>query len=101
MMNPVVWIQDAPPHRRGTFSAAVFQGESQSQNAGPTMDGVSADPWSVKVPISTAIVAVVKIGDTLQLSPNFGCAELTIQQITKTPGWYILRCIANERAPMP
>lgn len=100
MMNPVVWIADAAPHRRGTFSAAVFQGESQSTSAGPTLDGLTADPWSVKVPISTALVADIKMGDALHLGPKFGNAELTVQQVTKTPGWYIIRCTANERAPM-
>ena len=36
MLEPVVWIEDAAPHRRGLINAAVFQGESQSTSAGPT-----------------------------------------------------------------
>ena len=52
MLELVSWLQDAAPHRRGIIRAAVFQGESQSTAAGPTLDGVTADPWSVKVPIT-------------------------------------------------
>lgn len=101
MLEPVVWVQDAAPHRRGLINAAVFQGESQSTSAGPTLDGLVADPWSVKVPISTALVADIRIGDTLKLGPRFADQTLTVQQITTTPEWYVIRCTANERAPAP
>ena len=99
MLELVSWLQDKAPHRRGIIRAAVFQGESQSTAAGPTLDGVTADPWSVKVPISDALVSQIAMGDTLTLSPRHGNAVLTVQQITATTGWYIIRCTANERAP--
>ena len=99
MMELVSWLQDAAPHRRGIIRAAVFQGESQSSAAGPTLDGVTADPWSVKVPITDALVTQIAMGDTLTLSPRHGNAVLTVQQITATPNWYVIRCTANERAP--
>lgn len=99
MLELVSWLQDAAPHRRGVIRAAVFQGESQSASAGPTLDGLPADPWSVKVPIDDALVSQIALGDTLTLSPRFGNAVLTVQQITATPLWYVIRCTANERAP--
>lgn len=99
MLELVSWLQDAAPHRRGVIRAAVFQGESQSAAAGPTLDGLTADPWSVKVPIDDALVSQIALGDTLTLSPRFGNAVLTVQQITATPRWYVIRCTANERAP--
>ena len=99
MLELVSWLQDAAPHRRGIIRAAVFQSESQSTAAGPTLDGVTADPWSVKVPIIDALVSQIAMGDTLTLSPRHGNAVLTVQQITATTGWYIIRCTANERAP--
>ena len=99
MLELVSWLQDAAPHRRGVIRAAVFQGESQSTSAGPTLDGITADPWSVKVPITDATVVQISIGDTLALSPRHGSTVLTVQQITATPQWYVIRCTANERAP--
>lgn len=99
MLELVSWLQDKAPHRRGVIRAAVFQSESQSTAAGPTLDGVTADPWSVKVPITDALVSQIAMGDTLTLSPRHGNAVLTVQQITATTGWYIIRCTANERAP--
>lgn len=99
MMELVSWLQDSAPHRRGVLRAAVFHGESQSSSAGPTLDGLTADPWTVKVPLTEALVASVALGDTFTLSPRFGGAVLTVQQITPTREWYIIRCTANERAP--
>lgn len=97
--QPVVWRQDAAPHMRGTFAAIVLQGESQSQSAGPSVDGILADPWNVFVPLTTAIIAHVKIGDTLTIGPAGAETELTVQQITRTAYDYVIRCTANERAP--
>lgn len=99
LSQPVVWRQDAAPHTRGTFAAVVLQGESQSQAAGSTVEGQLADPWNVFVPLTTAIIAHIKIGDTLTIGPAGAETELTIQQITRTPFDYVLRCTANERAP--
>ena len=101
MLRPVQWTEDAAPHRRGIIRAAVFQGESQSTAAGPTLDGVTADPWSVKVPITDALVSQIAMGDTLTLSPRHGNAVLTVQQITRAlDGYLVVRCTSEERAPM-
>ena len=101
MLEPVVWIEDAAPHRRGLINTAVFQGESQSTSAGPTLDGLTADPWTVKVPICEASVLRMKMGDALKLGPRFADQTLTVQQITATNRWFIIRATANERAPAP
>ena len=100
MLEPVLWTEDKTPHRRGMIRAAVFCGESQSSSAGPSLDGVVADPYTLKVPISDALISQMKMGDTVKLSPRFAGAELTVQQITVTPGWIVVRCTANERAPI-
>lgn len=99
MMELVSWLQDKAPHRRGVIRAAVFQGESQSSSAGPSLGGVTADPWNVKVPITDALVTQVALGDTFTLSPRHGGIVLTVQQVTATPQWYVIRCTTNERAP--
>lgn len=99
MLELVSWLQDAAPHRRGVIRAAVFHGESQSTSAGPTLDGLTADPWTVKVPLSDALVSQIAMGDTLTLSPRFGGITITVQQITPTREWYIIRCTANVRGP--
>ena len=99
MMELVSWLEDKAPHRRGIIRAAVFHGESQSTAAGPTLDGLTADPWTVKVPSTEGLVVKIAIGDTFKLSPRFQGQLLTIQQITPTREWYICRCTANERAP--
>lgn len=101
MLEDVLWQEDAVPHRRGTFKAAIFQGESQSSGAGPTLDGVTADPWNIRVPIFTALVANIKLGDSLFLGAKHGGVVLTVQQITPTPNWYNIRATASERAPAP
>lgn len=95
--RPVLWTQDKAPHRRGTFEAAVLEGESQSMSAGPSTSGVIADPWNVMAALDVALVADMAIGDTLQLAPNG--PTLCIQQITRAPYWWQIRCTANERAP--
>lgn len=99
MLELVSWLEDKAPHRRGILRCAVFHGESQSTAAGPTLDGVTADPWTVKVPLADALVSQIAMGDTLKLPPRFGGALLTVQQITPTAEWFIIRCTANERAP--
>lgn len=101
MMEEALWTEDRPPHRRGGIPVAVFQGESQSASAGPTLSGVVADPWSVRIPISAALAANIKPGDTLLLGVRHGGAVLVVQQITRIPGWYVVRATAEERAPMP
>lgn len=101
MLEDVLWTEDAAPHRSGMIRAAVFQGESQSASAGPTLSGVVADPWSVRIPISAALAANIKPGDTLLLGVRHGGAVLVVQQITRIPGWYVVRATAEERAPMP
>ena len=99
--RPVLWTQDAAPHKRGTFCAAILQGESQQGSAGPTTDGILADPWSVIVPLECALVADMQIGDTLGLGPAYGGTVLTIQQITRTAHNYTIRATANERVLAP
>ena len=100
MLRPVKWTEDAAPHRCGTFAAQVLQGESQSQGAGPTVSGVLADPWTVRVPAAlpqNALAAYVKVGDTLTLAAG---VVLSVQQVTRAmDGYLVMRCTANERAP--
>lgn len=100
MLRPVQWTEDAAPHRRGTFAAQVLEGESQSQSAGPTLDPLTANPWTVRVPAShpqNALAAYVKIGDELAVAPG---VVLAVQQITRAlDGYLIMRCTSEERAP--
>lgn len=96
MSQEVVWREDAPPHRRGTFRAAVLQGESESSSAGPSLDGVVADPWTVFIPLGFALAGNIKIGDTLTILTGV-C--LTVQQITRTDHEYLARCTSEMRAP--
>lgn len=100
MLRPVKWTEDAAPHRRGTFAAQVLQGESQSQGAGPTVSGILADPWTVRVPAAlpqNALAAYVKVGDELTLAAG---VVLSVQQVTRAmDGYLVMRCTANERAP--
>ena len=100
MLRPVEWTEDAAPHRRGTFAAQVLEGESQSQGAGPTLDAITANPWTVRVPAAhpqNALAAYVKIGDVLTLAAG---VTLTVQQVTRAlDGYLVMRCTSEERAP--
>ena len=101
MLRDVMWREDAEPHRCGTFKAQVLEGESQSSNAGPTLDAITANPWTVRVPMATAenaLAAYVRMGDELTLGPGI---TLTVQQVTKAmDGYLIIRCTADVRAPI-
>ena len=101
MLRPVEWTEDAAPHRRGTFAAQVLEGESQSQGAGPTLDAITANPWTVRVPAAhprNALAAYVKMGDTLTLAAG---VTLTVQQVTRAlDGYLVMRCTADVRAPL-
>jgi len=101
MLRDVLWKEDAEPHRSGTFRAQVLEGESQSANAGPTLDAITANPWTVRVPIATAensLAAFVKMGDELTIAPG---VLLTVQQVTTAmDGYLIIRCTADARAPI-
>jgi len=99
MLREVLWTEDAAPHRRGTFRAQVLEGESQSANAGPTLDAVTANPWTVRVPAAmpeNALAAFVKIGDELTIAPG---VALAVQQVTRTlQGYIVIRCTSEMRA---
>ena len=101
MLRDVLWIEDAEPHRRGTFKAQVLEGESQSTAAGPTLDGITANPWTVRVPMANevnALAAFVKMGDELTIGPG---VTLAVQQVTKAmDGYLVIRCTAEARAPL-
>ena len=101
MLRDVLWVEDAEPHRRGTFKAQVLEGESQSASAGPTLDGITANPWSIRVPLANPInvlAALVSVGDELTIEPGI---TLTVQQATKAmDGYIILRCTSDARAPI-
>ena len=102
--EPATWRQDKPPHRRGVFPVAVLQSESQSQAAGPTLDGIPADPWTLVVALDVALVADFKRGDTIILDSRATgrgpAPSLVIQQITRTRWNWVVRCTDNERAPL-
>ena len=102
MLRPVSWRGDRPPHSVGTFYAQVLEGESQSTSAGPTLDGLVANPWTVRVPAAdcrNALAASVRMGDTLTLAPDG--PTLTVQQVTRAmDGYLMLRCTAEQRAPL-
>lgn len=101
MLRSVLWIEDAPPHRRGTFAAQVLEGESQSESAGPTRDGIAANPWTVRVPCAhpaNVLAALVKMGDELTIASG---VTLTVQQVTRSlDGYLVMRCTSNMRAPL-
>lgn len=101
MLRVVMWEEDAEPHRRGTFKAQVLEGESQSQAAGPSLDGIIANPWTVRVPAAdpdNALAAYVKMGDELTIAPG---VTLAVQQVTRAmDGYLVIRCTANARAPL-
>lgn len=100
MLRPVVWTEDAEPHRRGTFYAAVLEGESQSGAAGPSLDGFVANPWTVRVPRSNpanVLAELVRMGDELRVGP----VKLAVQQVTAAlDGYLVIRCTAEARAPL-
>lgn len=101
MLRDVLWTEDADPHRRGTFRAQVLEGESQSASAGPSLDGITANPWTVRVPAANpcnALAAYVRMGDELTIAPGI---VLTVQQVSQAmDGYLIMRCISNARAPL-
>ena len=101
MLREVLWVEDAEPHRRGVFKAQVLEGESQSASAGPSLDGITANPWTVRVPEAdpdNALAAYVKMGDELTIAPGL---TLNVQQVTKAmDGYLVIRCTADARAPL-
>lgn len=101
MLRDVLWTEDGEPHRSGTFKAQVLEGESQTTSAGPTLDGVVANPWTVRVPMATdqnVLAALVKMGDELTIAPG---VILTVQQVTRAmDGYLIIRCTQDMRAPL-
>ena len=101
MLRDVLWKEDAEPHRSGTFKAQVLEGESQSANAGPTLDAIAANPWTVRVPIANEmnpLARLVKMGDELILPPGI---TLAVQQVTVAmDGYLIIRCTSDARAPL-
>ena len=101
MLREVLWVEDADPHRRGVFRAQVLEGESQSASAGPSLDGIVANPWTVRVPAAhpdNALAAFVKMGDELAIGIG---VTLTVQQVTKAmDGYLVIRCTSEARAPL-
>ena len=101
MLREVLWVEDAEPHRRGVFKAQVLEGESQSASAGPSLDSIVANPWTVRVPEANpdnALSAYVKMGDELTIGPG---VTLAVQQVTKAmDGYLVIRCTAEARAPL-
>ena len=99
MLRDVLWTEDGGDNRRGTFKAQVLEGESQSASAGPTLDPIAANPWTVRVPESNpdnVLAALVKMGDELTIAPG---VTLTVQQVTKAmDGYLVMRCTENVRA---
>lgn len=101
MLRTVKWVQDAEPHKSGTFSAQVLEGESQSPAAGPSLDGLNANPWTIRVPQingQNPLAALVKMGDELTVAPG---VKLIAQQTTRAlDGYIIIRATADVRAPI-
>jgi len=101
MLRDVLWTEDKEPHRKGTFKAQVLEGESQSAAAGPSLDGIVANPWTVRVPaanIDNALAALISMGDELTIAPY---TTLTVQQVTRAlDGYLVIRCTADARAPL-
>lgn len=94
----VEWVQDASPHKRGSFRAVVNEGEDQSTSAGHTLDAVTAWPWTVRVNPVVATLAEIKVGDVINLLDRER-TSLTIQQITPAASGWRIRCTSNMRAP--
>lgn len=101
MLRTVKWVQDAEPHKSGTFQAQVLEGESQSPAAGPSLDGLNANPWTIRVPTvngQNPLAALVKMGDELTVAPG---VKLIAQQTTQAlDGYIIIRATADVRAPI-
>ena len=91
------WRQDKAPHAVGSLRAVVLHGESQSESAGPSRDGIAADPWTVIARETESLAVGIRAGDTLELA---GGTVLMVQQISRDRemGW-VIRCTANARAP--
>lgn len=96
MLEPLKWVQDKAPHRSGTFCAAVLHGAPDSQNAGHPLGSIVADPWGVQVPLGTALVAEIHVGDRLH-RVGIGAEVLTVQQISRDDSGWLLICSVNER----
>lgn len=96
MQDMLAWRQDRAPHKQGSFRAVVLEGESDSQSAGSSLDGVTANPWTVIVPLAVALIADIAVGDTL--TTVYG-VDLTVQQISKSETDWVIRCTSNMRAP--
>lgn len=92
MAEPVMWTEDASPHRRGTFDAVVLHG-GVSTGAGDPVSAMFADAWTVDVPDDVAIAADIRCGDTITRD---GC-RLTVQKITRNDDGWILVCTSDER----
>ena len=93
----VRWRQDKAPHVEGSFRAFLLHGETQSESAGASRQGIAADPWTVMVDDLPASCAAIAVGDSLTLLDG---SILSVQQLSKDPalGW-IIRCTANARGP--
>lgn len=96
-LEPLKWVQDKPPHRSGLVSGVVLHGAPDSQGAGHPLAQVVADPWMVSVPLHTAIVADIRVGDRLQ-RVGIGAEVLTVQAISHDDSGWLLTCTANERS---
>ena len=96
--EPVVWRQDAAPHRTGTFNAVVLRGGVDQANAGASAGPLTADVWRVHAPASVALCADIRIGDTLTRVSRKQ-EVLTVQEIVDDESGWWLNCTADERAP--
>lgn len=97
--EPLVWRQDKAPHMTGTFSGVVLHGAPDSQSAGNTLSPQLADPWTVTVERHVALIAGIKVGDTLK-RVGIDAETLTVQQIARDAMGWLLTCTANERPPL-
>lgn len=97
MGEPVVWRQDAEPHRTGTFSAVVTRGAVDSASAGPALSPFVADVWTVHAPTACALAAGVAVGDSIRRMVG---DVLTVQSIVRDEGGFWLHCTAAERSPV-
>lgn len=96
MTETVSWRQDAAPHKSAGFKAVVLQGSGETDSAGHSLEGVTANAWSVIVPAFEAIIADIKAGDTIRrMDGNI----LTVQQVTRGDGEWIISCTSEMRAP--
>lgn len=96
--EPVVWRQDAAPHRQGTFAAVVLRGGVNQANAGASAAPLTADVWRVHAPATVALCADIRIGDTLT-RVNRKQEVLTVQEIVDDESGWWLNCTAEERSP--